>query len=68
MFVRRMINRTEKKIWDFSERTTESERENSVWEIQQTHERNSNHSSQNLSIKFINETQDYYMFIWEIHH
>jgi len=30
MFVRRMINRTEKRSWDFSERTTRSERENDV--------------------------------------
>jgi len=37
-FVRRMTNRTEKKIWDFSKRTTESERENSVQRVQQTHE------------------------------
>jgi len=30
MFVRRMINRAEKRIWDFSKRTMKSERENDV--------------------------------------
>jgi len=34
IFVRRMINRTEKRIWDFSERTMKSERENDVWRVQ----------------------------------
>jgi len=32
-FVRRVINRTEKRIWDFSERTTESERKNDVQRV-----------------------------------
>jgi len=30
MFVRRMINETEKRIWDFSERMKKSERKNDV--------------------------------------
>jgi len=34
MFVKRMINRTKKKIWDFSERTMRSERENDVQKVQ----------------------------------
>jgi len=33
MFVRRMINRTEKKIWDFSERTMKSKRKNNVQRV-----------------------------------
>ena len=34
IFVRRMINETEKKIWDFSERTMKSERKNDVQRVQ----------------------------------
>jgi len=68
MFVRRMTNETEKRIWDFSEKTTESERKNSVWRVWQTHEKNKNYNSWNLSIKFISETQDHYTLIWEIYH
>jgi len=32
-FVKRMINRIEKKIWGFSEKTIESERENDVQRV-----------------------------------
>jgi len=43
-FVKRMIDRTEKKIWDFLERTMKSKKENSVWKVWQAHEESSNHS------------------------
>jgi len=56
MFVKRMINSTEERIWSFSERTMRSERKNDVWRVWQAHEKSSNHSSWNLSIKLISET------------
>jgi len=33
IFVRKMINRTEKKVWDFLERTMKSERKNDVQRV-----------------------------------
>jgi len=33
MFVKRMTDKTEKRIWDFSEKTMKSKRENSVQRV-----------------------------------